>query len=1122
MKKVILWVFILGLLISIPTQSYAFDIKFYTIIGGEYVVEEIKHPQYDTIIKNGSGVLNFSIIATDTNIRKITIYLPGFIANDTNTITTSPNASRFINPINKSIVYFNISSTSFSSIVDKTTYQNFQINLTQTPNITDEQQRGMIFEILYDNNTKLNYTYSVLIDGLLPRVTLKNTTPIEKISRNNTATYEMNVNESGLYKTDLFVVYLNSTYPYLEDMGLSYGYVPYYISNKTITDNFKFEYDSTLYFWKDRNTNETHYLTVQLYGEGSFTALSVVALLTNMSSSPPKNLGLSAIIYYPENFSVKGIWSKPTGYISANSPEIYDLSVNLSYINMSQNYFVITNKSFNLSYIIENVALHKKNIYDGYYILNFTISDYFRKTIKYNITKVNNTKPQYSPIIEILSPSNNSVMLAKPFRVKFRINDFYAQNSTCTLYSNSTLLDEIKYLSSGTYYLYSPALGEGYYNITVSCINDFNLLDFEEIIIKVVSLPDIMVEYIDHAPTKYKKGDDLIITYNISNYGTLNSNVNTTFKVCSDSSCSSVIAFNSTVISVSAGSLQIIRFNYTIRDTNKVYVRVEAFDTTGKDYNWNNQNSTLEVYPALITYYNITGSASNLEPGTNLTLFVYVKHFDNTPVVGLKTQNFTMYDEWHYERKYKTNRGKIYLINDFGNGTYKVVYQTPNMTNNRYFEFGNHNMILKSSLENYTSINSTSKSYSINAPFVEIYFQSGPSSMVEGDTSTISLNLNNIGTINVEKVQAVVKTSNSNILSFSGKSTYKCYWVTSNISSSCSVPLKAEDDGSATISVSTSTSDSWFLPINGSGFSYKVYFYSYPSKGITVDAALQQQQDQQSTTQDTNQETNQTEDNQDDEDQQNQETESDEPELEIITEKEKYSILINETLNITIKIKNIGKVKAEKLSIDLIYDKENLDITYNFDITSLDPSEEKAFTITISSPTKRVGEYPISIEVSYNNKTVEKTIKITLLPTEEKKKEIEDLLKTLKEKINDISPPENMEVVYQQTKTYLQEAEEKIKNGDYVGAYSLLEKVQRNIEILESTPQESKSSWMWWFIGFLIVVGVAGGVGYYLFTTPKSTYHPEKGYSFNPQAQEDRRAEYIKKLKESLLSKINK
>ncbi len=1122
MRKTNFLVFISALLILILTQSYAFDIKFYTIIGGEDTVDEIKHPLYHTIIKNGSGVLNFSIMATDTNIKKITIYLPGFIANDTNTITTSPNASRFINPVNKSIVYFNISSTSFSSIVDKTTYQNFQINLTQTINIQDEQQRSMVFEMLYDNNTKMNYTYRVLIDGLSPRVILKNTTSIEEISRNNTATYEMNVNESGLYKTDLFIVYLNSTYPHLEDKGLYYGYVPYYISNKTITDNFKFEYNSTLYFWKDRNTNETYYLTVQLYGEGSFTALSAVALLTDVSSSPPQILGLSAIIYYPENFSVKGIWSKPTGFISANSPKIYDLSVNLSYINMSQNYFIITNKSFNLSYVIENITLHKKNIYDGYYILNFTISDYFRKTIKYNITKVNNTKLQYSPVIEILSPSNNSVILAKPFRVKFKINDFYAQNSTCTLYSNSTLLDEMKYLISGIYSLSSPALGEGYYNITVSCINDFNLLDFEEITIKVVSLPDIMVKYIDHAPTKYKEGDDIVITYNISNYGTLNSNVNTTFKVCPDRSCTSIIAFNSSVVSVSAGSLQIIRFNYTIKSTNKVYVRVEAFDTTSKDYNWNNQNSTLEVYPALITSYNITGGSSNLKPGTNLTLFVYVKHFDNTPVTGLKTQNLTMYDEWHYERKYKTNRGKIYLINDFGNGTYKIVYQTPNMTNNRYFEFGNHNIILKSSLENYASINSTSRSYSINAPFVEIYFQSSPSSMVEGDASTMSLNLNNIGTINVEKVQAVVKTSNSNILSFSGKSTYKCYWVTSNISSSCSIPLKAEDDGSATISVSTSTSDSWFLPINGSGFSYKVYFYSYPSKGITVDAISQQQQDQQSTTQDTNQETNQTEENQESENQQNQETESNEPELEIITEKEDYSILINETLNITIKIKNIGKAKAEKLSISLVYDKENLDITHNFDIVSLEPSEEKVFTIAISSPTKRVGEYTISIEVSYNNKTVEKTIKITLLPTEEKKKEIEDLLNKLKEKIEDISPSENMKVVYQQTKTYLQKAEEKIKNGDYVGAYSLLEKVQKNIEILESSSQESRSSWVWWFIGLLFVIGIVGGIGYYLFTTPKSTYHPEKGYSFNPQVRENRRAEYIKKLKESLLNKINK
>jgi len=170
-----------------------------------------------------------------------------------------------------------------------------------------------------------------------------------------------------------------------------------------------------------------------------------------------------------------------------------------------------------------------------------------------------------------------------------------------------------------------------------------------------------------------------------------------------------------------------------------------------------------------------------------------------------------------------------------------------------------------------------------------------------------------------------------------------------------------------------------------------------------------------------------------------------------------------------------------------------------------------------------VGEYVIAITISYDdNKTAESSVTIVLLPTEEKKKEIESMLETMKSEIKNLDVPESMKTVYDQTKKYIEDAENKIKEGDYVSAYTLLEKAQKNINVIKmSSSSESSSMWGIWIIVGIIILGIMGGIAYYLLTPPTSTYHPEKGYSFNPKIYEEQRANYIKKLKESLQRKLS-
>ncbi len=1081
--------------------------------------------------------------ASEVDVTNITVLLPGNMKflNSPSASTSVSNASFEINSTNNSIgTWYPTGYTGDQNITvptDKFVYFN---NTIQIP-VTVEANYTFRINVTWGNGTYNVRNYYIITDNIPARI-INFSVRVPYEHYNLSYTPEINISTYDMYLEDmwLYVVFKNSSkYSYYAENTSYLSYLLYTPSGNY--GNLTFNLSPIRYVLKDKNTNKTYdaVFGVVIIDKGykNETYFSIPGNFTN-SSNGKWFLGDVFInattkpykFMYVKDKSYGRIINSSGVYYENGTPsllsnvQLYLLRFNVSYgvVNSTGRYLFYTNDSFNLTYFLENISIVSQPLFDGNYSLVLDVGDHFYYSTSETAIQIKNKL--MTPIRDLtMQIENNTRVLAKPYTYSFYLNDTL-ENSTCYAYFNYTPTSSpdfvLSSLGSGTHeftYTISTTKESDFVIINLTCVNALGnrKSDFRKVL--VFNESDIMLSLV-YINKTYKIGDEINITYNVSNIGSKDSNkVNVTFKVCSDSSCNNILLLNYTELPLPTGKYHIGWFNYTLKDENQYYVKMEAY-AQEKEFDYSNQNISLSIYPSMSVDINI--SSSTPLPGKNITIFASVIHFDGSPITTLDERNFTIYDYWDYISKYRERKSHLYLLENFNNGTYKFAYEIPNVTSSSggYYENGGHRLILSVRSPYYKDINSSYKSYTLSTPFAELSM-SAPSSVNKGDTATVTVTIKNTGSQTIDRVKVTLKVSSE--LSISGSSV--CYRdaINPGDTQTCTFTIKGESAGTGNVYVSSSASETFFnhtIP----GFVRTLGFYSYPSKEVSV--VEQQQQQNQDTQSDTSQSNTQSSE------QENLTSSSANnndflvPSLSLTISNNVVSFLINASASIDLTLKNNGNGSASNLKISLEYDKNNLDVAHDFTISKLNAGDTYVFHLNISSPTKRVGEYVVGITITYgDNQSIYREITVRVLPTEEKKREIEQLLEQLKNEIKDLKVPENLKMVYQQAQKNIQDAENKIAQGDYVGAYMLLEKAQKSVNVLKSTKgvKQSSGSWIWWIVGGLIVLGIIGGIAYYLLTPPKTTFHPEKGYSFNPKVYEEQRENYIKKLKESLQRKLS-
>ncbi len=224
------------------------------------------------------------------------------------------------------------------------------------------------------------------------------------------------------------------------------------------------------------------------------------------------------------------------------------------------------------------------------------------------------------------------------------------------------------------------------------------------------------------------------------------------------------------------------------------------------------------------------------------------------------------------------------------------------------------------------------------------------------------------------------------------------------------------------------------------------------------------------------------------------------------------SIVQGQKKSFKITIKNLGNVSLHNLSISLTGIKYTISPKGKL---TLDGGEKGGYNITISTnDNEEIGTRIISVKVKGDENEITTSFKLTVLPSEETKKKIENQYKELLLEYNELyskftSLPlskddetyKNLTKLFSQANDSLQKVKDSLNKKDYISARNYLSSLQTSLDkIKESLSYIEKSGIKAWsilpYLLLFMAVGIAILLAYLYYTSTKPGYRIGKGYVF--------------------------
>jgi hypothetical protein len=260
--------------------------------------------------------------------------------------------------------------------------------------------------------------------------------------------------------------------------------------------------------------------------------------------------------------------------------------------------------------------------------------------------------------------------------------------------------------------------------------------------------------------------------------------------------------------------------------------------------------------------------------------------------------------------------------------------------------------------------------------------------------------------------------------------------------------------------------------------------------------------------------------------------------LEFIRAEQLITVQQNSTNSTIVEIKNTGNK-----TLNVTFSIENINTgwyTINATSKTLEPNKIAAFKVTFNIGSVEIGDYSGKYKASSPDKTITKDFTLRILPTEQKKKEINATLEEFKlnytqlENEIDQAKARGINVTLaekklSELKSKIEEAENYIAKGDYLSAFNLFNTIkllmgETKVELEKAKEAKAKAAPLAipWNLIVPALIGIFVAVLLiYLFWPVKSGYKPEeKRFIKEGGIAPTVRLEEIKTKKESLLSWI--
>ena len=831
-----------------------------------------------------------------------------------------------------------------------------------------------------------------------------------------------------------------------------------------------------------------------------------------------------------------------------------------------------TNSSLLSGYITGNWSVNTSSLNEGIYDVRIDIYDSLGNS-NYSLISNSLIIDNTPPTINLNSPENESWQ-PMTTNLIFQYTPFsYSGINNCTLHifnetgseihneTNSSILNnQTNVFNYSINYANETKI---YWNIL--CYNNLNMNSTSETrLINIGNRSDLVIESVTINTTYPKAGDVLKISVNITNKGTysLRNNTNMSFYFGTSSSPCSQTPTNTSVLLNSSefakGYSKIIDYITPKLNNSDYYICVKA-DYTNKEQELNESNNQKSSHTSTLFKISIISvNDTYAKPGKNISIKMNITYYDNTPVTDLSISNISLEDKWVEGGRNVVSSSTIYEKNFTLNsqGIYEIYHTIKAHTIDKGDEYGTHNITVTISKDNITG--TATSQYTYISPYLQITWSDEDTTMEVDQTNRAKVTLKNIGNekIDIYTFKLYISSSNSDYLS---ASFYNCdtskFTLDPNEYKSCYVDITAKKEGTGKR-----------LALNASGnITNPDRYYTYKVYTSDIDISAKSTTTTTTTTNTDSTSSDNSTESSDLGDSCSKDSDCASNlycDLQLkkcnavkctngrvinhkcvsnvninITMESVYSVLENSFKSYEIKLDNTGFKRLYNISAEATCSEIGNIFTFSDIPEYLSVTIDKTMKMNINTTKVTIGRYDCILNISTDDGYFNKSFRLIVKPNTKTKKEINETLKELDEKVNELFkyyksleddiPEEIKSQIFNTVNSLIlkyNKTKESIDANDYITAYNLQKELAGDIlntqNLLKQTENEIEDKThrrLKYTIYILILLGILGGVFYYLWTPPLNEKEVNPiDQIYNKTKPESKFTQYINKLKEKL------